>query len=126
VVIGTDTISIFRTAVVTYANPVRVSENPISPDKFYLYQNSPNPFNPSTVIKFTVPSVIASGSKQSQFVVLKVFDVLGNEVAALVNEEKTAGNYEVYFDGYGLTSGIYFYTLKTGEFSDTKKMILLK
>ncbi len=85
-----------------------VSENPISPNDFYLYQNSPNPFNPSTTIKYTIPSVIASGTKQSQLVTLKVYDVLGNEVATLVNEEKPAGTYEVEFNAVILTSGIYF------------------
>ena len=126
VISGTDTVSIFWDAVVTYVNPTSVSENPISPDKFYLYQNSPNPFNPSTIIKYTIPSVLASGTKQSQFVSLKVYDVLGNEVATLVNENKAAGTYEVEFDASALTSGIYFYQLNVGEFSNTKKMMLLR
>jgi len=126
VISGEDTVSIFWNTIVTYVNPTSIEVNSLSPEQFYLYQNSPNPFNPYTTIKYTIPTVIASGTKQSQFVTLKVYDVLGNEVATLVNEERTAGNYEVNFDSYGLTSGIYFYTLKTGEFSDTKKMILLK
>ena len=126
VISGTDTVLIFWNTIVTYVNPTSIEVNSLSPEQFYLYQNSPNPFNPSTTIKYTVPTVIASGTKQSQFVTLKIYDVLGNEVAALVNEEKMGGNYKVNFDGYGLTSGIYFYTLKAGEFSDTKKMILLK
>jgi uncharacterized Ntn-hydrolase superfamily protein len=126
VISGTDTVSIFWDALVTYVNPTSVSENPISPDKFYLYQNSPNPFNPSTTIKYTIPSVIASGMKQSQFVSLKVYDVLGNEVALLINEEKVVGTYEVEFDASALTSGVYFYKIRAGEYSDTKKMILLR
>lgn len=126
VILGTDTVSIFWNTIVTYVNTTYIEVNYLAPKQFYLYQNSPNPFNPYTTIKYTIPTVIASGTKQSQFVTLKVYDVLGNEVATLVNEEKTAGNYEVNFDSYGLTSGIYFYTLKTSEFSDTKKMILLK
>jgi hypothetical protein len=64
--------------------------------------------------------------KQSQFVYLKVYDVLGNEVAKLVNEEKTAGSYEVEFKASELSSGIYFYKLKAGDFVETKKMVLMK
>lgn len=93
---------------------------------FYLEQNYPNPFNPITKIKFTIPSVFASGTKQSQQVILKVYDILGNEVVTLINEKKLAGNYEVDFNAKELTSGIYFYKLVANEFSDTKKMILLK
>jgi photosystem II stability/assembly factor-like uncharacterized protein len=88
------------------------------PSQFILEQNYPNPFNPSTTIRFQVPS--------SSFVNLKVYDVLGNEVATLVNEEKLAGSYEVNFDAKGLSSGIYFYTLNAGSVIETKKMILLK
>ncbi len=131
VISGTDTVSIFWNAVVTYVNPTSVNENPISPDEFFLYQNSPNPFNPSTIIKFTIPSVIESGMKQSQFITLKVYDVLGNEVVTLVNEDKAAGTYEVEFsasggNGFNLSSGIYFYKLQAGDFAETKKMILMK
>ena len=101
---------------------------------FELSQNYPNPFNPTTIIRFVIPpqSVIASSpsidatTKQSQFVTLKVYDVLGREVVTLVNEEKPAGNYEVTFDASELSSGIYFYKLQTGSFVQTKKMILLR
>jgi hypothetical protein len=106
---------------------------------FNLEQNYPNPFNPSTKIKFTLPSVIASEAKQSQMVSLKVFDVLGNEIATLVNEELSAGEYEVEFSGHSdegrnLTSGVYFYQLRiegpetsSGQgILQTKKMILMK
>ncbi len=72
----------------------------INPSSFQLEQNYPNPFNPSTSLKYTVSS--------PQSVLLKVYDVLGNEVATLVNEEKPAGTYEVEFNANGLTSGIYF------------------
>lgn len=89
-----------------------------SPNTFSLEQNYPNPFNPSTNIQF------ATGNKQ--FVSLKVFDVLGNEVATLVNEEKPAGNYEIKLDASLLTSGVYFYSLRAGAFTATKKLILLK
>jgi hypothetical protein len=90
----------------------------IAPVKFALEQNYPNPFNPSTSIQYRV-------SSNSQ-VSLKVYDVLGNEVATLVNEEKPAGSYEVKFDASGLTSGIYFYKLQAGSMVETKKMILMK
>ncbi len=108
----------------------------ISPVKFSLEQNYPNPFNPTTKIKYSIPSVIASGAKQSQLVTLKVYDVLGNEVAILVNEEKPAGSYEVEFSAKGgsasggnainLPSGTYFYQLTSGNIVATRKMILLK
>jgi hypothetical protein len=101
------------------------SEDPM-PNAFSLEQNYPNPFNPSTKIRFTIPSVIASETKQSQLVTLKVYDVLGNEVATLVNEEKPAGSYEVDFNAARLSSGIYFYKLQAGSFIETRKMILLR
>ena len=93
------------------------------PTDFSLLQNYPNPFNPSTKISWQSPV----GSWQT----LKVYDVLGNEVATLVNEEKPAGKYEVEFNSHSgsvrnLTSGIYFYKLQAGNFVQTKKMILLK
>ena len=88
------------------------------PSDFKLDQNYPNPFNPSTTIKYSI-------SKQS-FVTLKVYDVLGNEIKTLVSEEISPGNYEVEFNSNILTSGIYFYKLQAGNFTQTKKMILLK
>jgi len=102
-----------------------------TPFTFSLEQNYPNPFNPSTKIKFTVPSVIASGAKQSQLVTLKIYDILGNEIATLVNEEKLAGTYEVIFDSHSgnvrnLPSGVYFYRLQAGSYVETKKMLFLK
>ncbi len=87
-------------------------------ESFELGQNYPNPFNPSTTINFSVAT--------SVFVSLKVYDVLGNQVATLVNEEKSVGNYKVEFDAAGFTSGIYFYKLQSGSFVETRKMILLK
>ncbi|MCU0332195.1 MAG: T9SS type A sorting domain-containing protein, partial [Ignavibacteriaceae bacterium] len=89
-----------------------------TPTDFVLNQNYPNPFNPATTISFSLPS--------STFTSLKVYDILGNEVANLVNEEKPAGNYEVRFNASSLTSGTYFYKLQAGSFIETKKMILLK
>ncbi|MEJ2494681.1 MAG: FG-GAP-like repeat-containing protein [Ignavibacteriaceae bacterium] len=85
---------------------------------FYLFQNYPNPFNPTTIISYQIPEL--------SFVSLKVYGVLGNELATLVNEEKSAGNYEVEFNGTDLPSGIYVYKILAGFFSQTKKMILLK
>jgi hypothetical protein len=108
----------------TYSDIVEVEV--LSPNIFSLEQNYPNPFNPSTKIKYTIPSVIASETKQSQFVTLKVYDILGNEIATLVNEEISAGEYEVDFNGKELPSGIYFYELQAGSYVETKKMILLK
>ncbi len=93
----------------------------IKPEKYSLYQNYPNPFNPSTRIKYALSS--------RQYATLKVYDILGNEVAILVNEEKPAGEYEVEFSvaqNSILSSGIYFYQLRAGSFIETKKMILLK
>jgi len=90
---------------------------------FRLDQNYPNPFNPVTKIKYEIPG---QARNDNALVTLKVYDILGREVATLVNEEKPAGEYEVEFNGSALTSGIYFYQLKAGEFSETKKMILLK
>ena len=105
---------------------VGVDETSGQVSDFRLEQNYPNPFNPSTKIKFTIPSVIASSTKQSALVTLEVYDVLGNEVVTLLSEEKSAGSYEVEFDATQLTSGIYFYQLRTESFADTKKMILLR
>jgi photosystem II stability/assembly factor-like uncharacterized protein len=93
---------------------------------FTLFQNYPNPFNPTTKIKFTIPSNVILSEAKNLFVSLKVYDVLGREVATLVNEEKQPGVYEVEFDASQLSSGIYFYTLEAGEFRDTKKLIFLK
>ena len=95
-----------------------VEDESTMPYNFSLDQNYPNPFNPSTKITWQSPV--------SGWQTLKVYDVLGNEVATLVDEYKQAGKYETNFDGGKLTSGVYFYTIKAGEFSQTKKMILLK
>ena len=88
------------------------------PSQFILEQNYPNPFNPSTTIRYSIPA--------SEFVTLNVYDVLGNEVATLVDEYRPAGSYEVNFNASQLSSGIYFYKLQAGSFVETKKMILLR
>ncbi|MCI0450128.1 MAG: T9SS type A sorting domain-containing protein [Chlorobi bacterium] len=98
-------------------NPV--FNNPDVPKAFRLNQNYPNPFNPSTEIKYDLP--------YGRFVTLKIFNVLGAEVATLVNNEyKPAGYYSVTFDGSNFASGIYFYTIEAGNFKDSKKMVLIK
>jgi len=89
-----------------------------TPDNITLYQNYPNPFNPSTKIKFEI--------MKTGYVKLIIYDVLGNEVSTLIRDTIPAGTYEVEFGATGLTSGIYFYKLNAGEYSQTKKMILLK
>jgi len=98
--------------------PVFVQNDEKLPVRFVLNQNYPNPFNPSTKISFIIT--------ESSFTSLNIYDVLGNEVATLVNEEKPAGSYDVEFDANGLTSGIYFYKLVAGNFIETKKMVLLR
>ncbi len=106
-------------------NPVEVSLDKITsvkpntfPKEYNLFQNYPNPFNPSTVISYQ----LAAGNQVS----IKVYDLLGREVATLVNEKKPAGTFEVEFDGSNFSSGVYFYSLKAGDFLQTKKLILLK
>lgn len=93
-------------------------ESSKQPEKYSLSQNYPNPFNPSTVIKYSLP--------KTENVTLKVFDILGREVAVLVNEFKQAGTYSVEFNGSGLSSGVYIFQIKAGTYSATKKMILSK
>jgi hypothetical protein len=106
--------------VISFFNrPVDVKENIESnPTAFHLYQNYPNPFNPSTVISYQLS---AFGN-----VKLTIYDVLGNEISTLINEEKPPGEYEVEFDGSKLSSGVYFYKLKAGSSIQTNKMILMR
>ena len=95
-----------------------VSENQNHPLEYKLYSNYPNPFNPSTTIRYSIP--------EASFTSIKIYDVIGNEVSSLVNENKPAGLYDVQFNASDLSSGIYFYTIQAGSFKETKKMILLK
>lgn len=97
---------------------VGIHNEPITLNEYSLKQNYPNPFNPSTVINFTLPA--------DEFVTMKVYDKLGREVRTLVNENKTAGAHAVNFIGDDLASGIYFYKIQAGNFTQTKKMILVK
>ncbi|MEO8231693.1 MAG: T9SS type A sorting domain-containing protein [Ignavibacteriota bacterium] len=108
-----------KATVMKFSSSTGIEElNRITPNSYEVFQNYPNPFNPETKIRFKVAG--------TEFISLKIFDVLGNEISTLVNEEKPAGTYEVNFDGKGLSSGMYFYTLTAGNFIETKKMILMK
>ncbi|QQS37761.1 MAG: T9SS type A sorting domain-containing protein [Ignavibacteriales bacterium] len=102
-----------------YSNEVYVNGG-VKPDKFDLTQNYPNPFNPSTRFSYSIP--------QNGFVTLKIYDILGKEIATLIEKDLEAGVYEVELDmsKYSLTSGVYFYSLKAGNFTSTKKMLLTK
>jgi len=95
-----------------------VNDKTPQPLAFSLEQNYPNPFNPTTKIKYSIP--------RRSNLTLKIYNVLGQEVATLVNEAKPAGSYEINWNANKCASGIYFYQIKSGEFIKTKKMILLK
>ena len=97
---------------------VGVDENGVQPESYTLSQNYPNPFNPTTVISYSVP--------QKSEVTLKVFNLLGQEVATLVNGVQNMGAHQVNFNANNLTSGVYFYTIKAGSFTSTRKMMLIK
>ena len=124
--------SVLKTAYLPYYNFDGVitdvdekAKDDLLPEKFELSQNYPNPFNPSTIIKYSIPNL----NNNIFDVSLKVFDVLGNEIATLVNEKQSSGNYEVEFNSSSnikTASGVYFYQLKVSNFIKTKKMILIK
>ena len=118
---------LFQTGYATsYLPPVDVEDNEVLlPAEYLLNQNYPNPFNPTTTIRFSIAD-LPDGKAGFGFVNLKVYDLMGNEIATLVNEELPEGEYETEFDGNELTSGIYFYQLRAGPFIQTKKMILLR
>jgi hypothetical protein len=88
------------------------------PSNYLLYQNYPNPFNPITKIKYSLPL--------SDNVQIKVYDILGREIKTLLNEYKQAGTYEIEFDAGNLLSGVYFYSIRAGNYTATKKLILIK
>jgi len=98
--------------------PTGISGNGTTPTSFKLSQNYPNPFNPATTINFSIP--------KSELVKIKVYDILGKEVATIVNEQMNAGSYNLTFDASKLTSGVYIYKITAGSFSDIKKMMLVK
>jgi hypothetical protein len=107
-------------AITRYGDPI-LGVTPIAttvPDNFSLGQNYPNPFNPTTNIKFALP--------QSGLVTIKVYDLLGKEIATLVNEVKNAGSYVVDFNTSTLASGVYFYKMEVNGFREVKRMTLIK
>lgn len=104
--------------VVIVQNPVGVDDEKLIADKFELLQNYPNPFNPTTSIQYVISN--------NEFVTLKIYNILGDEVAILVNEEKEQGVYNLTFNATGLSSGMYLYKLQAGSFVETKKMVLLR
>jgi len=116
----------YAAAVIKSDESVLLKNNPVELNlsgtavitEYSLEQNFPNPFNPSTKIKFQIP--------KDGFVSLKVYDILGNEITNLVNEEKSRGRYEVNFNGSSLANGAYIYKIQSGDFISSKKMILLK
>ncbi len=115
----------------TYSNEISVDAASSVPTEFALEQNYPNPFNPVTTIKYSIPTSPASsplvkGRTEVGFVTLKIYNLLGQEVATLVNKQQPAGSYEVKFDGSNLPSGIYLYKLTSGEYTAVKKFTLLK
>jgi len=123
--IWTDSIIIFNNSKNNFAQDIIILsdvtlgiDDNIIPISFKLFQNYPNPFNPITKIKYSIPS--------SEYVEIKIFDVLGNEMINLVNEYKSPGTYEIEFDANNLSSGIYFYRIISGKHLETKKMLLLR
>jgi hypothetical protein len=101
-----------------YSTVEEADVNAEPPQKYALHQNYPNPFNPSTTIEYDLPI--------DTHIKIVLFDLLGKQVRTLVDEDKSAGSYEIEFDATGLTNGIYFYSLQTGEFTQTKKLLLLR
>jgi PKD repeat protein len=115
---GSDTL--IRSEYLIVTNPQGITNTGEIPGKFLLYQNYPNPFNPLTKISFDIPVETHSNAS------LRVFDILGREVAILINEQLKPGSYEVEFDGSNLASGTYFYKMVSDNFTEVKKMMLLK
>jgi hypothetical protein len=112
---NTDSVNFYLTSLIVTG--IKKTEN-TTPSEYKLYQNYPNPFNPSTNIKYQI--------KNNKLVTLKIYNILGIEVATLVSEKQSPGVYEVTFDGSGFASGIYFYKLIAGDYSETRRMILIK
>ena len=125
-------------SIVDFGTPGSPNDQPLSvngqddviPEKFVLYANYPNPFNPSTTIKYSIPSTgnpLLGGARGGLIdVQLKIFDILGREIAVLINEKQRPGFHEVVWDASNQSSGVYFFQIKAGTFVETKKMILLR
>jgi hypothetical protein len=123
--------SISDSALKYYYNDFRtcipIGIQPISteiPTKFELFQNYPNPFNPVTKIRFDIP--LLRGVSEGRGVLLRIYDILGKEIAKLVNEDLKPGTYEIDWNAENYPSGVYFYSLITNNFTQTKKMVVLK
>lgn len=121
----------FELSNIVIVNTVSASnKNSVVSEKFELYQNYPNPFNPVTKINYELPARLARqasrGEHSANFVTLKIFDILGNEISTLVNKKQNAGRYEVIFDASNIPSGIYFYKLETENFTKIKRMSFIK
>ena len=97
---------------------IALNQNDKVPCDFELKQNYPNPFNPSTVITFSIP--------KESYVTLRIFNILGQTVKTLVNQNERVGIYTINFNAHGLSSGVYFYSIKAGDYYQVKKMLLLK
>jgi hypothetical protein len=113
---GTITFNIITAAGQSWQKMIKVQA--VLPDKFELFQNYPNPFNPTTTIKFSL--------SKDNFVTLKVFNILGETVKLLVNEEQKAGIHNIEFDASSLSSGVYFYSIDAGDYKAVRKMLLMK
>ena len=107
------------TALIDIPVGINTSNSQI-PESFALHQNYPNPFNPSTKIRYDIPK------RSSGETTLKVYDQLGREIATLVNEKLSPGSYEINWDAADFASGVYYYKLVSGSFTETKKMVLVK
>jgi hypothetical protein len=121
--------AVTETGKIYYYNHVFADVKKISteePTSFSLHQNYPNPFNPSTKIKFAIPLLRGGAAGRGVFTKLIVYDILGKQIASLVNQQLQPGTYEVEWDGSNYPSGVYFYTLIYSDFIKSKKMILLK
>ncbi len=107
----------------SFKNLTNINQSKVFPDEYRLEQNFPNPFNPVTTIRYAIPEKF---NGEASNVKLSIYDVLGNEIAVLVNQQKTPGIYKVEFDGSYLTSGVYLYRMQTDDFTSAKKIILMK
>ena len=123
--ISIDSVNDYDIVTIKYSQPVGINESITGiPINYFLNQNYPNPFNPVTNLEFGIPA--RQGGQEMRYVTVVIYDILGKKVTSLVNEKLYPGNYKVTFDGSRLTSGIYFCTLKTENFTETKRLLLIK